>query len=114
MNVPKGLSEVTADWLESVLQLSEKFNGGEIEAVSYDNIGEGTGIFGEIGLLTISWSSEGDFPVSMVVKLPCNEPENLAVAQALGIYAREVSFYESVGKSSSLRIPECFLSLIHI
>ena len=46
----------------------------------------------------------------MVVKLPCIEPENLAVAQALGIYAREVSFYESVGKSSSLRIPECFYS----
>ena len=110
MNVPKGLSEVTADWLESVLQPSEKFNGVEIESVSCDNIGEGTGIFGEIGLLTISWASDGDFPVSMVVKLPCIEPENLAVAQALGIYAREVSFYESVGKSSSLRIPECFYS----
>ena len=110
MNVPKGLSEVTADWLESVLQPSEKFNGVEIESVSCDNIGEGTGIFGEIGLLTISWASDGDFPKSMVVKLPCTEPENLAVAQALGIYAREVSFYESVGKSSSLRIPECFYS----
>ena len=39
MNVPKGLSEVTADWLESVLQPSEKFNGVEIESVSCDNIG---------------------------------------------------------------------------
>ena len=85
MNIPRGLSEVTADWLESVLQLSEKFNGVEIEDLSCDNIGEGTGIFGEIGLLSISWASEGDFPLSMVVKLPCTEPENLAVAQALGI-----------------------------
>ena len=40
MNVPKGLSEVTADWLESVLQPSEKFNGVEIESVSCENIGE--------------------------------------------------------------------------
>ena len=71
MKIPKGLSEVTTDWLESVLQSSEKFDGVEIEDFSCDNIGEGTGIFGEIGLLTISWASEGDFPVSMVVKLPC-------------------------------------------
>jgi len=83
MNVPKGLSEVTADWLESVLQPSEEFNGVEIESVSCENIGEGTGIFGEIGLLTISWASDGDFPASMVVKLPCIEPENLAVARHL-------------------------------
>ena len=32
MNVPKGLSEVTADWLESVLQTSEKFNGVGLRA----------------------------------------------------------------------------------
>ncbi len=70
MNIPRGLSEVSADWLESVLQSSTKFNGVEIEGVSCDNIGEGTGIFGEIGLLSISWASEGDFPMSMVVKLP--------------------------------------------
>ena len=43
-------------------------------------------------MLTISWASDGDFLASMVVKLPCIEPENLAVAQALGIYAREVLF----------------------
>jgi len=110
MNIPEGLSGVTTDWLESVLVSSEKFSGIKIEDVSCDNIGEGTGIFGEIGLLTISYSSEGDFPKSMVVKLPCVEPENLVVAQALGIYGREVSFYRSIGKSSSLRIPECFYS----
>ena len=51
MNVPKGLSEVTADWLESVLQPSEKFNGVEIESVSCDNIGEGTGILGRLDCL---------------------------------------------------------------
>lgn len=110
MNIPIGLSEVTSQWLEAVLQTTDKFHDVEIESVTCANIGEGTGIFGEIGLLTISYTNDTDLPASMVVKLPCSEPENLAVAQALGIYAREVSFYRSVGESATLRIPECFYS----
>ena len=110
MNIPVSLSAVTVEWLELVLRSNERFREIEIESILCENIGEGTGIFGEIGLLTLSYTSEVDAPSSMVVKLPCIEPENLAVAQALGLYAREVSFYESVGKSSSLRIPECFYS----
>ena len=112
MEIPIDLSEITAEWLEQAFNSSEQFHDVRIESISCTNIGEGTGIFGEIGLLTISYISQGLAPDSVVVKLPCIEPENLAVAQALGLYAREVAFYENIATSSVLRVPECFYSFL--
>jgi len=112
MEIPLDLSQVTSIWLEQAFHSSDQFQDVRIESVSCENIGEGTGIFGEIGLLTVSYMNQGQAPDSLVVKLPCVEPENLAVAQALGIYAREVAFYQTVGASSVLRIPQCFYAVM--
>ena len=112
MEIPLDLSHVTSVWLEQVLHSSDQFQEVKIKSITCENIGEGTGIFGEIGLLRISYVNQGQAPESLVVKLPCIEPENLAVAQALGIYAREVAFYQTVASSSSLRVPQCFYSFM--
>ncbi|HJM97368.1 MAG: phosphotransferase [Acidimicrobiales bacterium] len=110
MVIPLNLSEITPDWLQQAFRSSDEFADVEVEDITCENIGEGTGIFGEIGLLSISYSSQGEAPDSLVVKLPCVEPENLAIAQALGIYAREVAFYRTVSVTSVLRVPKCFYS----
>ena len=34
MNIPMGLSEITSQWLEAVLQTTDKFHDVEIESVT--------------------------------------------------------------------------------
>ena len=110
MNIPWSLEQITPEWLELAFRSNNQFHDVTIEGLSFENIGEGTGIFGEIGLLSISYTNQGEAPNTVVVKLPCVEPENLAVAQALGIYEREVAFYRNVAETSVLRVPKCYYS----
>ena len=110
MDIPRAPSSITAEWLTEVLGQSETFVGAEITNIEVTDIGEGTGIFGEIALLSLTFADNVAAPSSIVVKMPCIEPENLAVAQALGIYERELNFFESIAPSTSLRIPDCYFA----
>ena len=110
MDIPLMPSSITTEWLTQALQETEPFGGATITNVGVTDIGEGTGIFGEIAMLSLTFAEEGTAPTSLVVKMPCIEPENLMVAQALGIYERELNFFEHIAPSTSLRIPDCYFS----
>ncbi len=110
MNIPISPSSITTEWLTDVLGQSESFEGVTVTNIEVTDIGEGTGIFGEIALLSLTFAENAIAPTSIVVKMPCIEPENLMVAQALGIYEREVNFFESIAPSTNLRIPDCYFS----
>lgn len=102
MALPNTPNEVTADWLAH--QLPAEFLGGaRITAVSATDIGEGTGIFGQIARLHLDL--DDGTRRSVVVKMPCLEEANLAVARALGLYEREIAMFDEVIGSSPLRGP---------
>lgn len=109
MSVPVALDAVTPEWISDVLQ-SAGASTGAVADVTVTNIGEGVGIFGEIGRCRVSYADGGEGPQSVIVKLPCVEPENLAVAQALGIYEREINFFRDVAPTTPLRTPECHVA----
>lgn len=110
MDMPTTLSSVSADWLTDVLRNSGAIDASTtVTAVDVGDIGEGTGIFGEIGRASLTYGG-GSGPDTVIVKMPCVEPENLAVAHALGIYEREIRFFEDVAPVTKLRIPTCHLA----
>ena len=96
MNIPISPSSITTEWLTEALGQSESFEGVTVTNIEVTDIGEGTGIFGEIALLSLTFAKNVSVPTSIVVKMPCIEPENLMVAQALGIYEREMNFFASI------------------
>jgi aminoglycoside phosphotransferase (APT) family kinase protein len=98
---------IDAAWLNAAL-----VGWPEITEVEHEDIGEGTGIFGQISRLRLH-TAEGadDGPTSVVVKMACLEPENLAVANALGIYERELQVYEQIGHTMPFRVPVKHLGL---
>lgn len=104
MTLPGTPTEISADWLNTNVS-SAAFGGHSVTAVSHEDIGEGTGIFGQIARLNLTLD-DGSHN-SVVVKMPCTEPANLAVAQMLGIYEREIAMYEHVVPDSSLNAPNC-------
>ena len=110
MDIPLSPSSITTEWLTEVLGQSKPFEGTIVTNIEVTDIGEGTGIFGEIALLSLTFAENAIAPTSIVVKMPCIEPENLMVAQALGIYEREMNFFESIAPSTNLRIPNCYFS----
>lgn len=105
MTIPSSLAAIDAAWVNE--HLGGDSGGATVSAVDVHDIGEGTGIFGEIGRLTLRYEGDGAGPETLVAKLPCIEPENLAVAQALGLYEREIRFFEDVAPQTQLRIPRC-------
>ena len=110
MDMPSTMPAVTAEWMTAVLQDSKAIDDSTaVDSLQVSDIGEGTGIFGEIGRAQLTYSG-GSGPDTVIVKLPCLEPENLAVAHALGIYEREIHFFEDVAPRTLLRIPTCHLA----
>jgi len=104
MTIPADLHGIDTAWANAVMET--KRGDAAITNVEVANIGEGTGVFGEIAMATLTYDRASEAPASAVVKLPCVEPENLAVAQALGLYERELRFYEDIAPTAPLRIPE--------
>lgn len=106
-HLPADPFSVTADWLDRVLP-AEVLGGASLDAVTPVDIGSGTGIFGEIARLDLrTTGGDGSAPASLVVKMACTEPSNLDVALTLGIYERELTFYERVAPTTNLRVPAC-------
>ena len=107
ISIPETPNGIDADWLNAALD-----GWPEIVDVSHEDIGEGTGIFGQISRVHLGYADDrGSSPTRMVVKMACLEPENLAIANALGIYERELRFYEELATTMPFRVPDSYLLL---
>ncbi|MEM8902460.1 MAG: phosphotransferase [Actinomycetota bacterium] len=105
MAVPLTPDEITPEWLAEALP-ADLLGGGTVTGVELSDIGEGTGIFGEIVRASLTVDG-GSGPPSVVVKMACTEPANLEVAKVLGIYDRELAMFEHVLPDAPLRTPAC-------
>ncbi len=108
MALPTLPSDITAEWLNEVLP-ADVMRGGTITGVTTENIGEGTGIFGEIARLNLTVDG-GSGPSSIVAKMPCVEPANLEVALMLGIYDREINMFDHVIDQSPMTGPRRYFA----
>lgn len=96
MELPRSISDVTPGWLNQILP--ETLRSDEIQVVS---IADGVGIFSDILRVTSD-------QFSLIVKLPCSEPENLEVANALGLHEREARFLTDVAAKSTFSTPHIY------
>lgn len=88
--------------------LIEVLDGGMITNVEAHDIGEGTGIFGQIARLDLSVEGDaGNAPETVVAKMACTEPANLEVAMMLGLYDREIKMFEHVLDETPITTPIC-------
>jgi hypothetical protein len=81
---------------------------GTVAEVRCSDIGEGTGIFGQIARLDVTVDGDdGSAPASLIAKMACIEPANLEIAQMLGLYEREINMFEHVLDDTPIRTPVC-------
>lgn len=86
--------EITVDWMTGVLQAAGVLEDAQslvgAEAVS---LGDAAGLLGELHRVSLAYPDGASGPASVVVKLPITDPQQRGVADALGFYKREITFY---------------------
>ena len=99
--IPTSAAEIDAAWLNEVLDV------GPISAVRGEDLGAGLGLLGEVTRLHLTYDDGHHGPATLIAKTPSPSPESAFVAQVMGFYDREVSFYRQLAGHLDLRTPRC-------
>jgi thiamine kinase-like enzyme len=98
--IPEMPEELTSDWLSGAL-------GWPISAVEQQVLGKGQGFLGDIVRLNLT-SDDPDTPASVIAKLP--KKANRATGEMLGVYEREIMFFQDLAKQVPARTPQILYS----
>lgn len=106
--IPRKPDEITTSWLNSVLAGDAT---GRIGSFDAKEIGEGTGLLGQILRLRLHWDDPTDGPRSVIAKFQSPDPGLREVVRSFGWYTAEVRFYRELAREVSVRTPACYLAL---
>jgi hypothetical protein len=110
MSLPLAIEEVDARWLGDVLHASGSLpTGAAVSSLAVECVGAGIGLLGSLHRVRYRAGSTGE-EASVVVKLPADN-ELRATADALGLYRREVDFYQQLAGAVPLTTPRAHLAL---
>lgn len=98
--IPEVPEQLTPAWLDGAL-------GWGVRTAEREVLGQGQGFLGDIIRLTLD-HHEDAAPPTVIVKLP--KKANRAVGEMLGVYEREVLFFQTFGRDFPVRIPRVYFS----
>lgn len=98
--LPETPEELTAEWLSGAL-------GWPVRAVERQVLGKGQGFLGDIVRLRLT-SDSADTPASVIAKLP--KMANRATGEMLGVYEREILFFQDLAPRVPARTPRIYFS----
>jgi hypothetical protein len=99
--IPASAAEIDAAWLTAVL------DGAEVTEVRAEDLGAGLGLLGQVTRLHLTYGGDEPGPPTLIAKTRSPSPESVFVAQVMGFYDREVSFYRELAADLELRTPRC-------
>jgi len=98
--VPELPEELTADWIRQAI-------GWPVASVEREILGQGVGFLGDIVRLRLT-SEDPSVPPSVIAKLP--KKENRTAGEMLGVYEREIMFFQDLASSVPARTPTIYFS----
>jgi hypothetical protein len=106
--VPTSPDHITAGWLRSAAtELSA------VTSVTAERLGEGVGMTTEIYRLTLGYGEGAKAgPRTLVAKIQASIPAMRDLANAYGLYEREVLFYREIAKTISMCSPRCYVAAV--
>ncbi|MEP7214859.1 MAG: oxidoreductase family protein, partial [Anaerolineaceae bacterium] len=103
------LEAITADWLTEVLRASGHLPQGAVGAFETTIIGAGIGFIGTVARLSLSYEgAPSTAPATVIAKVPSADPGSRAIGMMYGLYEREVRFYQHLGSSAGIPVPQCY------
>jgi len=111
VSIPTLLDDLTPAWLTTAL--GDVAGGARVERVTPVVIGEGEGHVGLVARLRLDWDApesvrRHDRPATVVAKLPTHDRRARAGSELLGVYEREIRFYQDLAPAVPVRVPRCY------
>jgi hypothetical protein len=111
IGLPAGADEITAPWMTEVLRTSGALRpDAVVTSLSTEPFIAG-GLMSLLFRSTIE-SDDPDAPATVIVKFPMDVPAQRALADAYGIYRREVVFYREIAPRSQIVMPVVHAAMI--
>jgi hypothetical protein len=105
---PEGISP---EWLMTVLWRSGAISH-PVATCHISRFAEGSALLSRLYRVRLGYASlNARGPRTVVVKLASNEPEQLIVAEVLGLYQREAFVYSQLSEQLPYRTPTCYLAV---
>jgi len=109
--IPRTLEECTPAWLTEVLAEQDVLGGARVENVEVEMLGEGEGFMGTVARLHLQLDREDTgAPASLIAKFPTLERHIRVQGEILGLYEREIHFYDDFASKLPDPAPRCFYS----
>jgi len=111
VSIPTTLEDLTPAWLTTAL--AGVADGARVRAVTPVVIGEGEGHVGLVARLGLEWDAPEGIrrngrPASVVAKLPTSDRRARGGSELLGVYEREIRFYQDLAPAVPVRVPRCY------
>lgn len=107
--IPTHPGEMTPAWLTNVLHGSGTLTQAKVTSVVPEVLGTGRGFTGQVLRLHLGYDRrERSAPRSIIAKLPAGDPATRTALHGLGLYTREVRFYQDVACSAAAPTPHVY------
>lgn len=104
--MPSNAAEITVEWLSAALR-STGVATGDVATLSSAPVGVGVGLMGALCRLNVTYV-DGQGPSTIIAKFPADGESSRMVAELLGMYRKEVRFYEQLAKRAGVSHAECY------
>ena len=105
-NIPDGIENLTANWMDQALSVGGLLTVPRVQDVLLEEIGVGVGMVGKLLRCHLTYrSGDSNGPETVIVKMPSEHPETLETARRLRLYQREYAFYRRLASRVPVRSP---------
>ncbi len=111
VGLPDDGESVTAEWLTAVLRTSGAIGDETTVSGAACERWESGGLLSHLYRADLAYEG-GDGPASLVLKFPTDLPNQRAMADAFGIYRKEVVWYRDIAPRSDVEIPVIHAAMI--
>lgn len=109
LTIPMHPGQLTPGWLTAVLRHRETLDRAAVTSVSSEVLGTGRGFTGQVLRLHLAYDRlEPTAPRSLIAKLPAADPAVRTALHELGLYAREIHFYQDIVANATAPVPHCY------
>lgn len=108
--IPANAAAISTEWLTAALR-STGAATGTVTAIVHEPVGVGVGLMGALGRLHVTYA-DGDGPSVIIAKFPADGEASRGVAELLGMYRKEVRFYEQLAKRAGISHPDVYFSAL--
>ena len=107
MEFPGSPDSLTAEWLTGALRETGALERGRVVSFDAQVLGGAKGASGQLVRIRLTYDAGAhpDAPRSLIAKFSAADPQSRAMIHALGIYEREVRFYQDLAPLIALRTP---------